>query len=154
MTSLKSLSLGSPSLTLPPLIPTGARTGRFSYDQTMRTSEHREERAPGGGSYRDGNDGNGKRVLMDMDYAALRNMLREQYAGLANLGKKDYERLAGAINDIGKALEQMYLENPAGRPDAAAVREMIAARIGLCLAEENKHFDSFRFAAACKGEET
>lgn len=84
-----------------------------------------------------------------LDYEKL---LRDAYGGLKTLRKKDYEKLASAIKDIGDTVEQMFMENPPGRPDAAAIRELVAARIGLVLAQDNKDFDSFRFAAACKGE--
>lgn len=78
--------------------------------------------------------------------------IRKHYGGLDNLQKRDYQKLAAAVCDIGKQIEQMFLSSPMGRPDAAQIAEMVAARIGLALALENKKFDSFRWAAACKGE--
>lgn len=99
----------------------------------------------------------GKSIAIGMDYGVMGNQhliddyLATVHGGLKNLGKKDYEKLATAVKEIDAALRQMLLM---GRPDAAAISEMVAARIGLALAQENKKFDSWRWAAACKGEKS
>lgn len=84
----------------------------------------------------------------------FKDMLRESYGGLKNLKGEDYDQLAEAVQDIGKQLTEM-LPVPIGGPDGPAaerVREMIAARLGLALGRANPDFDSWRWAAACKGE--
>lgn len=78
--------------------------------------------------------------------------LYHSYGGIKNMRKADFEKLAEAVLDIKKQLVSMALDSSMGRPDAAAIGEMVAARLGLVLANGNDKFDSFRWAAACKGE--
>lgn len=88
----------------------------------------------------------------EMDTDWFGDTLYRTYGGVRNLRKGDFELLAAAVLDIKKQLVSMALDNPMGRPDAAAIGEMVAARLGLVLANGNDKFDGFKWAAACKGE--
>lgn len=88
--------------------------------------------------------------LMDAVKYSMTNHVLEE-AAWSRMTKKDYQKLAAAVRAMRKGMLDL---NHMTRNDVNAVMEIIIARIGLMLAEDNKSFDSFMFAAACKGTKT
>ena len=73
----------------------------------------------------------------------------EPEPGLQQMTKKDYQKLAATVREMRKGMEASPTLAHGAVVDVAI--EIVIARIGLMLAEDNKNFDSFVFAAACKG---
>lgn len=59
--------------------------------------------------------------------------------------KQHYEVMAETLRGIRATMPTMLVVEPV----ADSIYEMMVAQIGLMFAQDNRQFDSFRFAAAC-----
>lgn len=62
--------------------------------------------------------------------------------------KKDYEKLALACRKMRDGVRTAQRD---GEPSTDQIMEIVIAQLGLVLAADNPNFDSFIFAAMCKG---
>ncbi len=71
------------------------------------------------------------------------------WSGFPMLTKQDYIKIAGAVRDMRDGIRVL---NRDGEASTDAIMEVVTARLALVFAAKNPGFDSFKFAAACKGK--